>query len=320
MMVCMVLNSALLLLVRGFGVALLLLMGGRYFAWYWTCDMGLYFVQKIARNDFWHWMPVDGGAGILISVVMRLCSKVAADYTGILQLRLAGELGGAYFTANLLGAFVFCFLATWAYFNDSSGSDSSSVQTLASNSTSNSTSIGNELKEESVWWFVCSVSVAWLLTFGAILLQMKKEYRKSFFSLETGRDWIVSIFSDENPDEVKQRIMTKNRNLWKSIENDVKDWVQSNWWKWKDSRPSWFTDAWIARVPVDFIPRDEDRKLLEIARRRQQPIADKVRLKLDTIRPRVNLKTIRRGVNLETIRRGVKSDTLRLGAKVEAVS
>jgi hypothetical protein len=41
-----------------------------------------------------------------------------------------------------------------------------------------------------------------------------------------------------------------------------------NWWTWKEVSPGWFTDIWIAKVPDDFIPAEEDRVALQKVRRK----------------------------------------------------
>ena len=54
-----------------------------------------------------------------------------------------------------------------------------------------------------------------------------------------------------------------SRHHWVSIEGEIKKWVESNWAKWEEEQPDWFTDVMKAKVPVDFIPADGD------ARRRE---------------------------------------------------
>ena len=59
MYTAMVLNSALLLLLRSFSAALLMIVGARYFLAYMAGDMCLYLAQKLLRGAFLYWMPVD---------------------------------------------------------------------------------------------------------------------------------------------------------------------------------------------------------------------------------------------------------------------
>ena len=56
---CMMLQSSLLLLIRSFSAAMLMLAKKRYFALYMAGDMALYLLQKLARRDFHCWLPVE---------------------------------------------------------------------------------------------------------------------------------------------------------------------------------------------------------------------------------------------------------------------
>ena len=100
----MIMNSALLLLVRSVSTALLSLAGGPWLLVYYGSDMGLYFAYKLLRRDLWHWAPMEGIASVIESVVFRFIVKVLVDFTGVVQFRGAGELGGCYFTFNMVRA------------------------------------------------------------------------------------------------------------------------------------------------------------------------------------------------------------------------
>jgi hypothetical protein len=47
----MLLNSAVLLLLRSLSAALVLIIDGRYLGAYMLADMGMYYIQKLARRD-----------------------------------------------------------------------------------------------------------------------------------------------------------------------------------------------------------------------------------------------------------------------------
>ena len=99
---CMIINGALLLLVRSMSMALLAMAGGRWVLVYLASDMGLYFAYKLLRRDLWHWIALEGAASVVESVLERLVVKVLVDFTGIIQLRGAAEMGGFFFTFNLV--------------------------------------------------------------------------------------------------------------------------------------------------------------------------------------------------------------------------
>jgi hypothetical protein len=101
---CMIINGALLLLVRSVSMALLAMVGGRWVLVYLVSDMGLYFVYKILRCDLWHWVALEGAASVVESVLERLVVKILVDFTGLIQFRGSSEMGGCYFTFNMVRA------------------------------------------------------------------------------------------------------------------------------------------------------------------------------------------------------------------------
>ena len=82
---CMMLQSALLLLIRSLSAAMLILVKKRYLAMYMAGDMALYLLQKVARGDFHYWVPVDGVGGLFLSLTMRVAVKTITDFTGVIR-------------------------------------------------------------------------------------------------------------------------------------------------------------------------------------------------------------------------------------------
>jgi len=224
---CMMLNSALLLLFRSFSAVMLMLANKRYFVAYLAGDMALYMLQKVARGDFYYWVPIDGALGLFMSLMMRVIVKTITDFTGFIQSRHPGEMGGLYWTANMFLAVAASFVCVW---------------------------IGDGGRGE--WALVGAMGGAWVLTFGLFLLVMKKEYRRAFFTTLTGKEFIMNIFLKNKDDKAKGVILGKNKRLWKSIRGEVKEWVFGNWWRWEEEKSEWMTESWIAKVPDDFIPKE----------------------------------------------------------------
>jgi hypothetical protein len=100
----MIMNGALLLLVRSVSMALLAMVGGQWVLVYLVSDMSLYFVYKLLRRDLWHWVALEGAASVVESVLERLIVKVLVDFTGVIQFRGAAEMGGIFFTLNMVRA------------------------------------------------------------------------------------------------------------------------------------------------------------------------------------------------------------------------
>jgi len=239
----MVLNSALLLLVRSLSAAMLILVKKRYLAIYMAGDMAMYLLQKVARGDFHYWFPIDGALGLLASLLVRVLAKTIIDFTGVIHFRHPYELGGLYWTGNMVLALLASFASVWIY----------------------TKSDGAEVTKREAWTLVSYMGGGWLTAFGLFLLLMKKEYRRTFFSTKSGAQNTMNYFMKGADESVKSIVITDNKLLWRPIRGEVKTWVLGNWYKWVEERPAWFTEAWVNKVPDDFIPDDEDQaKLADI--------------------------------------------------------
>jgi len=161
---------------------------------------------------------------------------ISSQYTGVLQFRAPGELGGIYFSVNM-------FLGLFASF----------VGVF----------VGGGGRVE--WTIVSGLSFCWCVSFATILGLMRKEYRKSFFSFQTGKQYTISYFESDD-DVSKMEVVLDNKLLWWDIREEVKEWVEANWWKWRESQPEWFTPAWMSKVPLDWIPvEDEEAKKIRVS-------------------------------------------------------
>ena len=239
------LNSALLLLVRSLSAAMLMLVQKRYFVLYtgMAGEMALYLLQKVLRGDFYYWLPIDGALGLFVSLIMRVLAKTIADFTGVIHFRGPQELGGAYWTANMFLAMLVSFGSVWVY-----------------------TRSDGEVTRREVWMTVGYMGGGWLTTFGLFLLLMKKDYRRTFFATTTGKQQVMDRFKSDD-EAIKASVLKKNKKMWRPIREEAKTWVLSNWHRWVDEKPLWFTEAWVNKVPYDFIPDDEDQAKLEVIRK-----------------------------------------------------
>ena len=85
---------------------------------------------------------------------------------------------------------------------------------------------------------------------------MKKHYRSTFWSMETGNEWIQAFFLQGGSDDIKKNVLKYNSAKWKAIEPQVKEWVREGWMGWERDKPDWFTNNWKARVPADWVPKE----------------------------------------------------------------
>jgi hypothetical protein len=85
---------------------------------------------------------------------------------------------------------------------------------------------------------------------------MRKQFRSTFWSIETGNEWIQAFFVNGGSDDVKKNVLKYNKVKWKAIEPQVKEWVGEGWMGWERDKPDWFTDNWKAKVPVGWVPKE----------------------------------------------------------------
>jgi hypothetical protein len=82
-------------LSKALGVALLwATFGGPTVFRYYGAELGIVYLVKIVRCDFFCWLPIPSAVGnAAASVIFRFANKVLADFTGFLQMRHCYELG-----------------------------------------------------------------------------------------------------------------------------------------------------------------------------------------------------------------------------------
>jgi len=169
----MVMNSAILLLLRSSSAALLMLVNKSYYVIYIVGDIALNLVYKAVRRDFTYWIPLEGVMGFVFSLFIRIVIKVVTDHTGILQFRASPDLGGLYWSVSMLLAMSVSAVSVLIYYDDSRD-----VEAMA---------------ERTAWMLCGGLSGLWVVTFGCILWLMKKEYRKTFWSTESGNDYSMQV-------------------------------------------------------------------------------------------------------------------------------
>ena len=197
-----------------------------------------------------------------MSLLIRVVVKTITDFTGLVQFRHDGELGGFYWTVNMFLMLLASFVSVFVCYVDTG----EEVEFI--NTDHNSTAF--EIEERVAWTLVGSLSGAWVVVFGVFLLLMKKEYRRTFFTTRTGKQWTMDFFLKGTEDAVKKGTLNHNKAQWRAIREDVKEWVQANWWRWKEEKPAWFELAWQSKVPKEWITDVEERERLEEVRRRRR--------------------------------------------------
>jgi hypothetical protein len=117
------------------------------------------------------------------------------------------------------------------------------------------TFMGNDhLPAQMLWICTGSVFSAWALTYLSLVLMVKPELRRSFWSTETIVQYAHAVFHDNEDDEHRMAIFDFQQCKWESSRDEVREFTHSKWAGWKAEKPAWFTEEIIARVPDEFIP------------------------------------------------------------------
>jgi hypothetical protein len=234
--VCMTLLSAVMVLFRCSGAVLLISLGRGFFGWSIAVDMGLFFLYKLVRCDAHHWIPIYGVVGGVCGFFIRFVIKAVTDYTGIVHFRHSVDLGGVYWSANVVVSIGMTYTALNLYYAD---------KVEGSN--------GFMKKEDAADLLNTAVGVLAVL-FACFLKLMKKEYRRTFRSLETGNQFAQKFFLEGVTDQQKVEILTHNCHQWGAIREEVGYFTRANWAKWLEEEPEWFNEAFRDRIDDDLLP------------------------------------------------------------------
>ncbi|GMH89319.1 hypothetical protein TrST_g955 [Triparma strigata] len=157
----------------------------------------------------------------------------------MIQLRNPQELGGMplLFSAlsSLIGSYAVAYFYSTHYEGDA------------------------KLSDDALKTILASLSALWVISVIAFFSVMKKEYIRTFYSIETTSDfnknWFLS--QGEDQDEEKSLELSLHPEVYATWGDDIiKPWTLENWSRWEEERPAWFTDKWIEGVPNRFVPYD----------------------------------------------------------------
>jgi hypothetical protein len=242
--VSMMLLSAGMLLIRCTTIVLLGLIGGRWAILYLGFDVCLYLFVVLVRRDFWFHVPYGGKTEAVNSIICRVFGKIIVDSTSMVHFRHPYGVGGAYW--------LFGFLLTMTSLPMSIYIASPYVDEKAIDIAS------------SIMNYFIPITI---LCFVVFFLNIERKYWPTFWSTQKSKDYSMAYFLKGESDAIKIVVLGCSRHHWVSIEGEIKKWVESNWAKWEEEQPEWFTDARKASVPEEFIPADRDARRRESFRR-----------------------------------------------------
>jgi len=238
--VCLALNSALLLLLQSFSCALLILANANYLLAYLAGDMALYFVWKLARNEFMYFVRLYGRGGCLAAVLLRTTDKLLLNFTGLVHWRNPSMMGGTAWMASITTTICWAFASVHLYFTTAKEGP-------------------RALEEATAWTLVSSLSGAWLLVFAVFFLFLiKREYRRTFYTTMTAREGIQHDLYDVEGSFVDERcaeLVSKfNMHWWTELRPQMRTHLAINWARWEVEKPEWFSPAWTGSVDDDLLP------------------------------------------------------------------
>ena len=228
-----------MLAIKTLGLVQLSAISLDYIAIFFATDISSYLLIKIVRGDFIYWLRLKGLTGILVSLIMRDSVKVVTDFINVVQFRNQHEVGGAQSVFGQLTSFATLFIAL----------------ILAEDSGK----LGYEISRLWLISYILTASV--LISYCVFFSNINKGYIHTFFSWETGGQATIRNFRALEDDGLRAAaVFKRNKNQWKSIYDEVKDWVWQNWPKWIEEKPGWFDDKMRSLIPGDMIPISDDLK------------------------------------------------------------
>lgn len=249
---CLTVNGGILLLARSISMTLLMLTKWEYALVFSAGDIAVFLMLKVLRGEFWHWIPLKPGSKthvrqeaplkqraavkartqkklrspppplqIASSYLIRSSTKLLTSFTGIVQLRGPGEVGGAFWFFDQIVSVLFPFAAVAIYYAElRGGACRSGCQ---------------EVMDERIAWSIVSVlSWTWLGVSAVFFSLIKKKcvptltrprtwrpptfdrlprerstnppsrrYLGTFFSTQTAPEWAQAFFTEGTRDDIR---------------------------------------------------------------------------------------------------------------------
>jgi hypothetical protein len=218
---------------------------------------------------------------------VRVCEKIVLDGTGFVQFRHPFNAGGFYYIFNAVMTHVACFAAAALYsghftgtaldnrsYNFTEGNyTSASMATDANVANATATFPANgssaakhdagtalhvntgKIDNFTLFTTIVTLSAVWTVALVGLLLTMKREYRGSFVSLQTGYAYSRAHFLEHDGEDARRaEIFYTNQRHWRSIRDLVRQWVLGAYATWLQLRPAWLTEALHTHIPDDFMP------------------------------------------------------------------
>jgi hypothetical protein len=253
------------ILLRTATLSLLAATQAWFAAVYLVGDFVVLVAYKALRRDVLYWPPTFG---VPLSLLCRFLAKVFADSTSCVQFRHPLDFGGLYYCFNVFlgqalppfsaypcGRAVPCVFALIR--------SAAQVAAFASVALYAAFYVGEaKLEAAMLYAFVSMLTAVSIISFGVLLLTMERKYVRMFFSTQTGAEYVMGGFLDnDGNDELRAEVFWYNQELWRPIRPQVQAWLRSRFKVWRQTKPAWFTDALGACIPTDMLPVRDAKRL-----------------------------------------------------------
>ena len=209
----MMLITTSIMVCRVFTMSMLGATDGKYLIYVVAAEVGTMLLIKLLRKDLKYWI----GGGPILSLIIRIFSFATASYTSILKLRHPLDFGGLYFSFSMIWSLIL-FVVTCVAIYDGPHVD-----------------LINDLMQSC-----CAI---WAVGILALFALIKRRYWRTFWSTQTGSQFLISNFKKapkgEVGDEIRSEILYYDYDLWKEISPEFKEWLLSKWRAWQISKPEW---------------------------------------------------------------------------------
>ncbi|GMH98498.1 hypothetical protein TrVE_jg10000 [Triparma verrucosa] len=216
--------SAFNLMIRSLGMCLIMMsMGSTFMLSMLIGEMLLFAAYKIVRQDHYYWVPAYGVVGFIAALLVPLLIKACTDWSAVMHFRGPPEIGGAYVIFTLGMTIVWGLLGASLY--DSDELANSVIET-------------NTVLKGTLWGSAGIVASMVLLLYSS-----ETQYLETFWTLQTGKEYIREYFTLNTEDRLKIVMLSKNENMWRAVlGEEVKAWLKERLPVWIDEGPEWFDD------------------------------------------------------------------------------
>ena len=221
-----------------FAIALLTSIRGTWAIIYLTGDMVLYLGYKAVRRDLRYYLNLPPTLSVLASVVLRPIMKILVDFACVVHFRHPNELGGFYWSLNLLLTQTSC-LAAAKFFQDNHAEVYEGGWT------------GSSI--DRIWYVAGATFFIWVFSLVGLLNGIDRKYLYTFFDFTTAKEYAVKQFENTTRDDRKMQIFTNHESYYSSIRGEVKAWIGEHYVIFEREKPSWWTELCIATIPDEFI-------------------------------------------------------------------